>query len=234
MYEHSTGRIFGAALKKLLDERPRGTQARLAKAMGKESSYLADIKHGRGAGTEETRRFIAGYLGVRYEEMLAMGRSLLGGEPDIPMLRAQDPAPAYGEAAESGFTGVPFLEAVPGMGGESQRTSRRARSHLAFRTDWLRTKGRPGRMVVVRADGDSMHPTIMDGSIVLCDESRTELADGRVFLVALNDGILIKRLKAGPDGPVIVSDNGGAEQPVSPADHFRILARCIWTGRELD
>ena len=68
MYDQPTGKIFGAALKKILDERPRGTQARLAKSMGKESSYIADIKHGRGGGTEETRRFIGGYRGVRYEE----------------------------------------------------------------------------------------------------------------------------------------------------------------------
>lgn len=234
MYDHPTGKIFGAALKKLIEERPRGTQARLAKALDKESSYIADIKHGRGGGTEETRRFIAGFLGVRYEEMLAMGQALLGG-PAAPLpLRTAEPHAAFTEPFDPGLTGVPFLEAVPGMGGESQRLSRRVRSHLAFRTDWLRTKGQPGRMVVVRADGDSMHPTIMDGSIVLCDESRTELADGRIFLVEYGDGILIKRLRAGPDGPVMVSDNGGVEQPVRPGEHFRIRARCIWTARELD
>lgn len=234
MYEHPTGKIFGAALKKLLDERPRGTQAKLAKAMEKESSYIADIKHGRGGGTEETRRFIAGFLGVRYEEMLALGQSLLAGEQRIPVLRASDPLPAYGELGDPGYTGVPFLEAVADAEGEGQRMSRKARSHLALRTDWMRTKGQPSRMALVRADGDSMHPTIQDGSIVLCDESRTELADGRIFLVEHGGSVLIKRLKAGPDGPVMISDNGCVEQPVREGEHFRIRARCVWTARDLE
>ncbi|EPR39659.1 putative phage repressor [Desulfovibrio sp. X2] len=231
MYDLTTGKIFGAALKHVLREQPRGTQARLAEAMNKESSYIADIKQGRGGGTEETRRYIASFLNVPYEEMLAIGRAILRGEESAPSFRMPEPSPPYGA---DGLTTVPFLEAVPAMGGESQRLSRQARSHLAFRTDWLRTKGNPERMVVVRADGDSMHPTIQDGSIVLCDESRTEFADGRIFLVELGDGIVIKRLRSGPDGPVIVSDNGNVETPVRPGEHFRIRARCVWTARELD
>jgi len=232
MYDLSTGKIFGAALKRLLGERPRGTQARLAKALGKESSYIADIKHGRGGGTEETRRYIASFLGVPYEEMLAMGRAMFKGATEgKAAFSLPEPLSAYGG---EGITPVPFLEAVPSMGGESQRTSRKVKSHLAFRTDWLRTKGNPERMVVVRADGDSMHPTIPDGSIVLCDESRTGFADGRVFLVEVGDGICIKRLRMGLSGVILISDNGGIETPVPKGEHFRIRGRCLWTARELE
>ncbi|WP_029897799.1 S24 family peptidase [Desulfohalovibrio reitneri] len=232
MYD-TTGKIFGLALKGVLAGRERGTQARLAKALGKESSYIADIKNGRGAGTEETRRYIASFLGYGYEDMLRMGREIADRPEDDSRKKFSMPE-HVAEYGQQGLTRVPFLEAVPTMGGESLQLSRQVKSHLAFRTDWLRTKGGPGSMVVVRADGDSMAPTIEDGSIVLCDESRTEFADNRVFLVEHQDGIVIKRLRKRGDTVLMVSDNGGVEQEIRGEDHFRIIARCIWTAKELD
>lgn len=79
----------------------------------------------------------------------------------------------------------------------------------AYRRDWLeRKKLLPGACVVIEAEGDSMHPTIFDGDVVLINTSAKRLTSGQVFAFSTEDGVRIKRLFKQLDGRVrVVSDN---------------------------
>ena len=72
---------FVAALNFLLKKEGRGSQARLARAIGIDSGYLNNIVKGRTPGSQEKKEKIASYFNLRYESMLSLGRWILFGFP---------------------------------------------------------------------------------------------------------------------------------------------------------
>lgn len=142
-------------------------------------------------------------------------------------LRAREVHQAY-------YTEVPLREATGSMGGGSTETGDRALTYLSFRTDWIRSKGNPEYMTVIRAFGDSMEPTIPDGSVVLIDEGRRQFVKNKVYYLRYNGQMYIKRLVERDGHLAIASDNDPNLLLVSDADDFEIIGRCIWTARELD
>lgn len=69
-------RHFTSAVKSILTSRGHGAQLELAKKVGIGPSYMSDILSGRKKGGEELRREIALNLGLTYEELLSIGRSI--------------------------------------------------------------------------------------------------------------------------------------------------------------
>lgn len=138
------------------------------------------------------------------------------------------------ELATRSYTEIPMREATGSMGGGSTETGTRAITYLSFRTEWIRAKGNPAYMSAIRAFGDSMSPTIPDGSVVLVDESRRQFVANKVFYIRHNGQMYIKRLAGTPAGIAIVSDQDGSIQPLRPDDDFEIIGRCIWTARDID
>lgn len=60
----------------------------------------------------------------------------------------------------------------------------------------------------ILAEGDSIAPTIDGGSMVLVDHTRTEVIDGKIFCIRLNNKLMAKRLQYIPPKSVsVVSDN---------------------------
>ena len=132
------------------------------------------------------------------------------------------------------YTEIPLREATGSMGGGSTETGDRTLTYLSFRTEWIRSKGNPEYMTVIRAFGDSMEPTIPDGSVVLVDEARRQFVKNRIYYLRYNGQMYIKRLADRGGNLVIVSDNDPNVLLVSDADDFEIIGRCIWTARDLD
>ena len=63
-------------------------------------------------------------------------------------------------------------------------------------------------MLAVQIEGDSMEPTIPDGSRVYVDSRLTDPQDGRMFLVHIHsNGFIVKRAKAVADTWLLLSDN---------------------------
>lgn len=70
---------FQAALAHLLALEGRGAQSRLARQQNIDRGYLNAIVKGRKSGPDEVRAQIAAHFDMTYEEMLALGRSILEG-----------------------------------------------------------------------------------------------------------------------------------------------------------
>ena len=64
---------------------------------------------------------------------------------------------------------IPMVEAVLSAGGGSFETNGNYEKGYAFRRDFIRRKGNPNSMVLMRVSGDSMEPEIRDGDVVLLD-----------------------------------------------------------------
>ncbi|MFU2210496.1 LexA family transcriptional regulator [Solidesulfovibrio sp. C21] len=132
------------------------------------------------------------------------------------------------------YTEVPLREATGSMGGGSTETGDRTLTYLSFRTEWIRSKGNPEYMTVIRAFGDSMDPTIADGSVVLIDEGRRQFVKNKIYYLRYNGQMYIKRLVERDGQLAIASDNDLNMLLVSDADDFEIIGRCIWTAKDLD
>lgn len=84
-----------------------------------------------------------------------------------------------------------------------------AATHLAFRKDWLNSRGLYARnLSIVTAHGDSMEPTIGNKDSLLIDTSRNVPADGRIYVIRSSDTLWVKRIQRQIDGTLLlISDN---------------------------
>lgn len=66
----------------------------------------------------------------------------------------------------------------------------------------------PNYSEMVPAEGDSMLPTIIGGSLLLVDHSKKEVIDGKIYCVRLNNMLMAKRLQfLPPNTLMVISDN---------------------------
>ncbi len=78
---------------------------------------------------------------------------------------------------------------------------------LAFRKQWLTLKGLSEKsLVLVCAKGDSMDPTINDGDTLMVDTSNTQLSDGSIYVILINDQLVVRRIQSTLEGFVLISD----------------------------
>ena len=103
--------------------------------------------------------------------------------------------------------------------------------------DFIQRKGNPDNMVLMRVSGDSMEPEIMDGDVVLLDQSKTRIVPGRMFAVGFEEAIYLKRIDMLP-GKIVLKSANLAYPPVELdvrgqcEDFFRVIGRVLWSGRE--
>lgn len=82
MGKASVQECYLAALKKLVEK--RGTQAKLARFLGKEPPYVNDLLRGRRNISVSLQEQIAAYFKMNPEDMIRMGRDILEGKSDKP------------------------------------------------------------------------------------------------------------------------------------------------------
>jgi len=239
-------------------------QGALATFVGVSQGYVSKILSGKQIPKSRLRRRFADFFKLSYEDMLALGRQRLESQSyaqDAGSRRCHVREPQYGgesaarppgvgsepaalrsllrdlraqETRQRDYTEVPLREATASMGGGSTETGDRTLTYLSFRTEWIRSKGNPEYMTVIRAFGDSMDPTIRDGSVVLVDEGRRQFVKNKIYYLRYNGQMYIKRLMEADGQLAIVSDNDHNVLLVSDADDFEIIGRCIWIARELE
>ena len=86
---------------------------------------------------------------------------------------------------------------------------------------------------ILQVEGDSMEPTIQDGSFIVIDITKNEKIDG-IYAILLDNNVFIKRLQFNLDGTIkIISDNEKYEaklyDPKESQVFFKILGRKVLT-----
>ncbi len=157
---------------------------------------------------------------------------------------ANTPLPAGDdvEAIDDKYAFIPQYDARAAAGLGSENPHVEIRATLAFKRDWLRTKGaNPQNLIVIYAEGESMWPTISDRDVMLIDRSKIEPTNKQIYvLVGAEKGAIVKRLIQTAIGDWILrSDNNeNGENPDrvisrSELNEHRILGRVIWRGGDL-
>jgi repressor LexA len=90
---------------------------------------------------------------------------------------------------------------------------------------------REGMAAIVRVRGDSMEPGLVDGDLIVVDQARrTPDAQGRVFVIRIDDVVMVKRVARRRETLAIVSDNPAA--PPVPDGKVEVIGRVVWLMRE--
>lgn len=80
----------------------------------------------------------------------------------------------------------------------------------------------------IHVDGESMEPTLQDGSIVFLDRSQTNINRDGVFVASTTAGLFIKRIRQRADGMVeLISDNKTYSPEVLAPDEVRIVGKVV-------
>lgn len=128
---------------------------------------------------------------------------------------------------------VEVVEIAAAAGGGAEAAEESVVGALAFRRDWLESRGLdPTRCIVIGVRGASMEPTLPDGSRILIDRAPRRRRAGRLYALRTGDGLVVKRAGRGDAGWLLLSDNPAPEYaPVPwPADAV-ILGEVRWMAR---
>ena len=151
-------------------------------------------------------------------------------QPTMVMPQRMQPAAENDDVAY-----VPLLDVVASAGPGIENPFPATIDHLPFPRRWLAELGVSEEFArLLELGGDSMEPTIRDGSICLLDiRLQTPRVEG---IYALIDGkdVRIKRIGRGWEGKIVlISDNErySSETLAGPeAEALRIAGKIVWAG----
>lgn len=183
--------------------------AALSRMLGRNGNYLQQWV-ARGSPrllSERDRRALADYFGV--------AEAALGG----PAAREVFRAPRLDVRASAG----------PGAVNEDEL----AIGAASVPPELARSLGlKPGQASIIRVQGDSMAPGLMDGDELLVDTARRS-PDGRggVFVLRVEDELFVKRVTKAGGRLVVTSDNPDA--PPVGAGMPEIIGQVVWQMRRV-
>lgn len=80
----------------------------------------------------------------------------------------------------------------------------------------------------IKVDGDSMEPTLQDGSIVFIDRKQINILKGGIYVASTTAGLFIKRIRQRADGMVeLISDNRAYSPELILLDEIQIVGRVV-------
>ena len=142
-----------------------------------------------------------------------------------------------GEGSALAF--VPHVEAQLAAGHGSINDRLQIRDYIPFTRSYLLKKlgrGNVDGLAVLEVNGDSMEPTIGDGSLVMVDQMDQDVS-GSIMAFVFEDCAYIKRLQKFPGGIDVVSDNRDFYPPHqirnTDLDQLSIIGRVRWIGKAL-
>lgn len=212
------------------------SQEELAARMDYDRTGLSRIETGRMRWNDVFLANAAAALQCRPVDLLT--RDPFSGKIDADSIDQSGDLPGdAGSSTNAGrrplITYVPQPAASPSAGYGSSLTSDEIVAYWPFSKEWLRAQGFGGNLAALILRGDSMEPTLLNGSLVLIDLDDHNPAIPGIYCV-YDDALLVKRLaRIGPNQLQISSDNAAYATYTRPLSEMRIIGRVIWTGRKL-
>lgn len=205
----------------------------LAKVTGISESQLYRIVGGENEAKVGALASIATAGGVSVE-WLVMGDAAadhaesLGGS-----FRVAEPA--------AGYANIPLYDVRARAGNNGTHVDGEKQvNELAFREDWIRRELRvsPKDLRLIHVEGDSMEPDLRSGDIILVDHTDTAARREGVYVIRMDNALLVKALQRLPGGVIKVTSRNSAYVPfnvnasdVESSDDFSIIGRVVWACR---
>ena len=202
---------FELALEKWNGGLLRGAQAKLAKELGVSTAIVALWTSGKRKPSKGYANKMAQLFGVDLYEVMRMFSDVPfpGGTNEISMLRENNEPSAEVLSPQSNSVSLPFLASVPAGYPEFDDSNI---------IEWwtLPRRYAKGAKYLVRCCGDSMQGAVNYDDLCLI-KPESEFLDGKVMLVKINDGYVIKRIQKEKGKIVLYSDNNKKYKAFAPA-----------------
>ena len=216
------------------------------KSLGKRIAYAVDKAQTKssaadsvGISVEQLNKWIRGTVKVPAEALGALAAFtgvdfswLVTGEAAVTA------AMRYaGNGNASEMIRLPIYQDIRASAGPGAAVpSERADGVISFDPRFLRDQGAvPERCTVIWAHGDSMVPTIPDGSALIVDHSQTEVKNGSIMVIGVGEDLLVKRVRRRLDGLIdLISDNAAYQPETLGPDalqQLRVIGRVVYFCR---
>lgn len=136
------------------------------------------------------------------------------------------------------FSLIPFYDVNASAGHGALVDTEAIKTQLAFRKDWLATEGlQVGSLCAITARGESMEPTVPDGSLLLLDSSQREINGDHIYIIRKDTHLYAKRLQLLYSGEcLIISDNSAYHTETILSENIKtldIVGRVVWIGHRI-
>ena len=111
---------------------------------------------------------------------------------------------------------------------------------ISFEPYWLRNEIGvcPNNVFLMLVDGDSMQPTLKNGSMIMVNRDVDNLSDG-VYVMRHDNNLLVKRLQMLPGGIIRVKSDNTMYDPWEitksqlDGEELALIGRVVWTGQKM-
>lgn len=126
------------------------------------------------------------------------------------------------------------IKQLSAAAGNKEEPKESVAGYITFTRAWLDRHGLyPQQCTIVGVKGESMAPTLPDGSAILVDRNRAQLKEGRIFVFETDDGMMVKRVDRDSNGGwQLVSDNPDWDAVAWP-DGAKVFGEVRWVGKQV-
>lgn len=210
----SQPKITSAALRYWMKKK-NITQTKLAEITGLSQNYISQINTGARPGSLETIQLISNALDLDLPDFLACK------DENLPE-----------------FVFVEKVLAKPQETSDSLVTDGDHAGYYAFHNSFIARKGgTPNDMKIFEIAGNSMSPTLKDRDFILVNLKDTNIRTGYIYLIRMDDELMVKRLENRPGGILILrSDNPDYDDIKIDKNNedigVQVYGRMVWSCRE--
>jgi phage repressor protein C with HTH and peptisase S24 domain len=240
---------FWQALNDYASSKGYGVQRNIAVQAGITEAFISQIMAGTNKASVRTQAAIARACGFHtLEDMLEEGKSIQvkAAEPEaehhlIIQVHSQSEKEILNGSIDD-YRAIPLYASgrlAAGANGMAFDPYEPPASMIVIYKPEIQGSARHS-LSALKVGGDSMAPTIPQGSIVVMDLSDRVLVDGRIFVVNVPDGGIdmaaVKRVRRWEKGKgfVLISDNAGYPPDISLLEWHRLcVGRVIWMSKDV-
>ena len=136
--------------------------------------------------------------------------------------------------ADSSTRQVEIRELAAAAGGGATDLDETITGYVSFQRSWLDRYGLEAtHCTVINVAGESMEPTLPNGSKILVDRHQRRRKQGRIYVVRSSDGLVVKRAEKNEEGLWTLCSDHPAWKPTVWGSDFVIVGEVKWMGKTL-
>jgi phage repressor protein C with HTH and peptisase S24 domain len=138
------------------------------------------------------------------------------------------------------YVNLPFYEVAASAGVGLLAEVEEYPRTISFEPNWLRNEIGvcPNNVFLMLVDGDSMQPTLKNGSMIMVNRDVDNLSDG-IYVMRYDNNLLVKRLQMLPGGIIRVKSDNSMYDPWEinksqlDGEELALIGRVVWTGQKM-
>ena len=215
------------------------TRSQLSDLTGISSDTIAQYETGRikTIGLDKLDKIINNDRFHKYALWLISEKT----EPEVGQISPKDLSNnVFTHKKEDKHIQLPFYEISASAGvGLLAEVEERPKT-ISFEPYWLRNEIGvcPSNVFLMLVDGDSMQPTLKNGSMIMVNKDVDNLSDG-VYVMRHDNNLLVKRLQMLPGGIIRVKSDNSMYDPWEitksqlDGEELALIGRVVWTGQKM-